>query len=192
MAPSIPTWFEEALEREFQGRLRLRWSKRRKEWHLEERVGRGIFAPPRRVEPDDDRVIRARDGYSFIAAIQPKDTRGCPECHLPIRVPHLKFKEVRCEYCGFRGLSGRLVLAYFPFSHALLEHIRKHDPLRDRTQQNVKEVDLHNQRLELGLDRDFTNARQDLLYEGLEATHFAAAGFPSKAKDYERKLWQGQ
>lgn len=187
VSPSIPTWFEEALEREFQGRLRVRWSSKRKEWHIEERVGRGVFDPPRNAA-DTDRVERAKDGYRFFAAVQPKPWRACPECHLKMTVPVQEFKEVRCEYCGYKGLSGRLVLAYFPLGHALLEHLRKHDPLRDRTNQNLKELDLHNERVALGMERDYTGKRQDILYEGVEATHFASAGFPSKARDYEKKL----
>ena len=188
MQPHLPEWFEEALEREFQGRLRLRWSARRKEWHIEEQVGRGIFDVPKVVDPYDDRTIRARDGYRFVAAVQPKPSRPCPQCHLALDVPELAFREVRCAYCGFKGLSGRMVLAYFPLGEKLLEHMRRHDPLKGRTQQNVKEVDLHNERRTLGLERDNAAQRQDVLMEDLLATHFPTAGLPAKSADYLRSL----
>lgn len=187
MRPEIPTWFEEALEREFQGRFRIRWSERKREWHFEERVGRAVYDPPKH-EGETDRWVRARDGYRFMFAIQPAPWRGCPNCHLTVDVPVCKFKEVRCDYCGFRGVGQRYVLAYFPLGEKLLEHIRAHDPVRDMTKRRVKEVDLHNERHQLGMERHSTNVRQDYLYEGMEATSFASAGFPSKAKDYNLGL----
>jgi DNA-directed RNA polymerase subunit RPC12/RpoP len=190
MAPSIPTWFEEALEREFQGLLRIRWSEKRREWHIEQKVGRGIFTPPKAVEVEDDRWIRARDGYAFFAAVQSTPHRRCPECHLMMDVPQCAFREVRCDYCGFKGLSGRLVLAYFPLGEKLLEHLRKHDPYRDRIRKNVAEADRQNQLRDIREDHAATNSRQDFLYEGLEATHFASAGFPGKAKDYNLSLFK--
>lgn len=190
MRPSIPTWFEEALEREFRGRFRIRWSGKRKEWHLEQRVGRAVWDAPRVVDPNDDRTIRARDGYAFFAAVQPVPIRPCPVCHLSIPVPYCTFREVRCEYCGYKGLSGRLVLAYFPLGEPLLQHLRS--TKLEYTDQNIKALDLHNERLELGLERTAANKRQDALYESMEATSFATAGFPSKAKDFEAGLLKGQ
>lgn len=186
MQPSIPNWFEEALEREFRGRFRIRWSKFRREWHIEQRAGRAMHDLPRQVGVDTDRYLRARDGYTFFAAVQPRDTRPCPECHFPMAVPHLAFRESRCDYCGYKGKSGRLVLAYFPLGEKLLQHLRSKLP--HHNENVLKEIDLHNERLELGMERNYNAVRQDLLRDGMAATHFATAGLPAKAKDFEAAL----
>lgn len=179
--PSIPAWFEEALEREFQGRLRIRWSQQRNEWHIEEKVGRGVFDAPKNGK-DSDRWMRARDGYRFFAAVQPGTKRACPECRIAMNVPECEFREVQCDYCGFRGLSGRLVLAHFPLGEKLLQHLRKHDPTRDRITKNIKEIDLHNERLQLGMDRANEFERQEGLREWAYS-QFPVAGLPAKQKD---------
>jgi hypothetical protein len=38
-----PELFVEKLEREFGRRLRIRWSHERSEWHIEQKIRRGLF-----------------------------------------------------------------------------------------------------------------------------------------------------
>lgn len=163
MKPVVPEWFEEQLEREFRGELRLRWSEQRKEWHIEQRVGRAALSPPKRWDPHSDRLVRARDGYHFFGAIQPRTTRTCPSCKWPIQVPELTFKEAQCGYCGYKGLSGRMVLAYFPLGWQLIDWLKKHDPTRDHMKRTLKEIDLHNERVELEKEGRAEEERQDVL-----------------------------
>lgn len=181
MAPSIPQWFEEALEAQFDGDLRIRWSDQRKEWHIEQRVGRAMLAPG--PVGQDDRLIRARDGYSFFGAVQAIPRRPCETCGFPIEAPHLRWAEVRCAYCASQGESGRQILAYFPLGHALLQHLRKHDPTKDRIKTNIREIDLHNRRRDIAQERAASGESQDYLTDWVTTEHFPVAGLPGKTAD---------
>ena len=61
-----PESFVEKLDREFRGRLRIRWSTERQEWHIEQKIRRGLFpgTKPSKLGWDDttDAYIRHRDG----------------------------------------------------------------------------------------------------------------------------------
>src|SRR5262245_34380508 len=105
---TAPAWFEELLEREFRGELRIRWSVKRQEWHVEQRVGRASTLPHR---GDPDRHRQLSDGYAFHFAVQPALRRPCPDCRFPMDVGELRFIEARCGYCGYVGKSGRKTLA---------------------------------------------------------------------------------
>ena len=118
------------IEREFEGRYRLRWSPRKGEWHLEQKCGRAAD-PPCHISEGDDTLIRARDGYWFVLAIRPGDRMPCPGCGQTIKVPVLEFGEATCEWCQRHGKDGRYPAAYFPLdSDRLLEHIRRLDKIR--------------------------------------------------------------
>lgn len=81
----------------------------------------------------------------------------CPQCNLPLKVPELRFKEVRCEHCIRRGRDGRILAGYFPLGEALLEHLRRTDPLRGAIERLSQEADKHNQRLLESRAREVAN-----------------------------------
>jgi hypothetical protein len=165
-----PSWFEELLQREFKGELRIRWSNFRREWHIEQRVGRATSLPS---FGDPDRALRAREGYAFHVAIQPGLTRPCPDCRWPMEVGELRFMEARCGYCGYVGKSGRRTLAFFPLNEKLIEHLKRNDPTRDYLYKHLQELDLHNQRVEAQREA----ANQEERYDAL--TDVALSQIPS-------------
>ena len=62
----------ERLDREFRGRLRLRWSNRKQEFQLEQKVRRALAEGPVKDSQDDD-GIRRRDGYLYVLQEHPGD-----------------------------------------------------------------------------------------------------------------------
>src|SRR5512133_3739880 len=93
-----PGGFARRLREEFRGRLRVRWSTQRREWQIEQKVGRAAL-PTRRIDESDDRSIRARDGYALVCAVRDGDRMPCPTCGETLRVPILTFAETICPVC---------------------------------------------------------------------------------------------
>jgi hypothetical protein len=137
-----PKDFTAKLKQEFPD-LRIRWSKKQSSWQIEQKVGRGALAPFR-LNETDDRYIRARDGFWLVCQVTPGDRIPCPECFLPLSVPHLSFKEVKCENCVSKGKDGRVSAGFFPLSTALLEHLRETDPRRDAIRKMAEKADKAN------------------------------------------------
>lgn len=147
------TEFNAALEREFQGRLRARWSAQSREYHIEQKVGRGLFAPPRRNEDTEgDRWIRARDGYELVMRIRLGDRMPCPKCGLTLKVPVLQIRETVCGHCQSKKRDGRMFAAYFPLGRLLIEHLYTIDPHRDAHKRQLAEADANNAKLQEGDD----------------------------------------
>jgi hypothetical protein len=72
----------------------------------------------------------------------------CPTCKGgPLKVPRLKFAEVRCPWCMEQGRDGRTLAGYFPLGQALLEHLRETDPRRDAITRMTAEADKANELL---------------------------------------------
>jgi len=133
-----PTEFTRRLNDLFGGRLRIRWSVKRGEWHIEQKVGRAAV-PPTYVSEVDDDLVRAKDGYAYVMAIRPGDRMPCPECGLTVHVPVFEVSEATCDYCRFKGRYGRYAACHFPLSDMLLEHLKKISPER----QNKKLLQMH-------------------------------------------------
>lgn len=123
-----PAEFVSTLEREFQGRLRIRWSPLREQWHIEEKVGRGIFEVP--LKEHDDRFVRVRDGYVHVMAIQPQDWMHCPACRSKVDVPRFETAEAKCQSCCAKGRDARWRAAFYPLNHHLITFLKRIDPLR--------------------------------------------------------------
>lgn len=138
-----PTTFTRQLKDEFQDRLRIRWSAKRREFHIEQRVGR--MAPnPCRIDEGDDDLIRARDGYIHVMSISPGDRTPCPECHFELQVPVMDTADIRCPYCQIKGRTTRVVAGYWPLNERLIDHLRKLDPLRGHSHELAAEADRRN------------------------------------------------
>ncbi len=54
----------------------------------------------------------------------------CPDCGLTLKVPTLRFAEVVCDYCRFKGKAAQHLAAYFPLGDLLIEHLQKIKPER--------------------------------------------------------------
>lgn len=153
---SVPEWFQERLTRQSRGELRIRWSVRKEEWHIEQQVGRAAFAPYR-LDPTDDSLIRARDGYLYVMAIRPGDRMPCPTCHRSIKIKSFVCEESTCSPCQAKGHDGRVRGCYFPLGEKLLEHLRKIDPQNGAHVRLRDEVDAANERMEKAKARAHSN-----------------------------------
>ena len=134
---------------------RVRWSLSSHNWQLEQQCGRGALAPFR-IDPADDSLIRARDGYWQVMTFQPGDRMACPavitrnplqRCGWTMSVPHRKSAEATCANCRKQRRDGRVFAAYWPFDELLLDHLRYTDPLRDGTRRQRVASDARNQQL---------------------------------------------
>jgi hypothetical protein len=152
-----PTDFSKTLKRVFDGRLRIRWSAAKEEWHIEQQVGRAAI-PPFRISEIDDRFIRARDGYHFVMAVKPANYTWCRQCHLKCSVPELRSGEIKCSYCeNVKTRRGREFGGYWPLTDALLDHLRKIDPYRDGHLKALKDQDAALDQREVTQKRDIHN-----------------------------------
>ncbi len=128
---SPPQEFVHRLSREFGGRLRIRWSPRREEWHIEQKVGRALGDPPRHIPDWHDQWVRARDGYHFLCAIRTGDRMPCPICRQSIPVPIMRMGEAMCQACKDAKRTARgWYVSFWPLGDGLIEQLRKMDPLR--------------------------------------------------------------
>ena len=151
MLPS--STFVKHLTNDFNGRFRLRWSAKRQEFHLEQRVQTGQIIPPPidesgRWDTYDDGFVRARDGYLYVMAIRNGDRMPCPVCGLPVAVPVMETRESICDHCRFQGRDGRYIAAFYPLNHVLLEHLRDIDPMNggpQRVRQRIRARQLDRQ-----------------------------------------------
>ncbi len=127
-----PASFARQLASEFNGRLRVRWSIKRGEWHIEQQVERGKAMLPRVINEADDAAVRYRDGYVFVLAVRNGTRMPCPRCGTELRVPIRQFGEVTCPTCQPISHQPHKVRAcYWPLDDSLLEHLRRFDPHRD-------------------------------------------------------------
>lgn len=125
--------FAERLFNTFNGRFRLRWSDKRHEFHLEQRVHTGQIIPPPTDESGawdtfDDDYQRARDGYVYVMSLRNGDRMPCPICGFTVAVPIMETRESVCDYCRAQGRDGRYVAAFYPLNHVLIEHLQDIDP----------------------------------------------------------------
>lgn len=154
---NIPTAFEDKLRRAFDGRLRIRWSAKSREFRIEQKVGRAITAPVRLDEGRDD-LICARDGFDYLLTVRSGDRMLCPECEwTELKVPVRDFQDIRCPYCASKGKQGRVVAGFWPLDDTLIEHLQKIDPLRGASKELAAAADRRNEALLASQEREFSN-----------------------------------
>jgi hypothetical protein len=153
-----PEEFVERLEREFGQKYRIRWSPTKNEWHLEQKVRRGLaegfmdvnsFKNEKNRRNGQDDLIRLRDGYVLTMAIKPGTFTHCGECNTKFDVPAFDTKAVSCPFCMARGRHRYQVAGYFPLSDSLIDHLRKIDADRGGVERTSREVTHQNELLEL-------------------------------------------
>jgi hypothetical protein len=160
---NAPTAFVEKLEHEFGGRLRIRWSCEEDEWHIEQQMGRGTFEVPPDVLRYSDMWVRARDGYSFVMAIKPKDWMYCPECHAALMVPVLETAEIKCPRCAKGGREAHYYAAFYPLTDTLLTFLHQIDPLRTNiAQTQCDAADEANAQLATSVERSTLNSIESM------------------------------
>lgn len=118
-----PSSFSRRLTREFDGRLRIRWSDKKREWHIEQRIKHREI-PTERVSEYNDDAIRARDGYAFLMSVRDGSRMACPRCGATVRVYLLATGETTCDRCALK-----IAAAFFPLEgDALIQYLRRLDP----------------------------------------------------------------
>lgn len=150
-----PKDFTDRLERVFDGRLRIRWSVKRHEWRIEQKVGRAALLPIHVGEGDDD-LICARDGYAYVLTVRPGTKMPCPDCGQDMDVPALRFAETVCEWCRFSGKAAQHLAAYFPLSDLLIDHLKKISPER-QSKVVTRSLDARNAALLKAKQREIEN-----------------------------------
>lgn len=182
----IPESFADRLKRDFDGRLRIRWSKALGEFHIEQKVGRAAL-PPTYISEWDDDLIRARDGYMYVMAIRPGDRMPCPDCHLTIKVPVMRTAEAVCSYCRMKGRDGRWRAAYYPLGDLLLDHLKKIDPTRRFREELTKAADRKNKAIMAAKEREASNIIEASTKENwTQLVQIQSVGFSGK-----EKMWDG-
>jgi len=170
----VPEGFARQLQREFDGRYRLRWSHKFGEWNLEQKVGLGMADAPFRLDPEDDSLIRAKDGYWFVMAIRTGETMPCPviidrqtkaRCGAEVKVPVMETREAVCLRCQLAGRDGRTAAAYWPLSDALIQHIRRIDAVLGHNEDMKKLHDEKNQRMLFIVEKDALNEIDAVSYD---------------------------
>ena len=167
----VPDEWRARFEAEFP-EYRIRWSLRRGSWQIEQRAGRGAL-PPLRIDPHDDSLIRAADGYWLVMEFQPGDRMPCPgilsirprrTCGAIVKVPYRESREAVCPECRKRDRDGKNIAAYWPFDEILLEHLRYSDPLRGGIQRQRQKAEARNAAILREADRRQSDAATSLDY----------------------------
>lgn len=157
-----PEAFTEKLEREFQGRLRVRWSKQRSEWHIEQRVGRGLFPgskPTKRGwDESQDAYVRYRDGYIFILAVTTGDRTPCPRCGHDLKVPFMRTEHVRCGFCRMQGKDPSIAVMHVPLNDSLIDYLKKIDPMNPISERLNEDLERANAALVASMEQDALDA----------------------------------
>ena len=127
----IPINFEKQLNREFQNRFRIRWSKKREEFQIEQKISLSqVLEPPLLSNGTwdswDDDYIRSRDGYWYVMSVRQGDRMPCQKCRTTMKVPILKTAESICPSCNKRHRA-----AFYPLDDLLIRHLKWIDPLTD-------------------------------------------------------------
>lgn len=146
-----PESFTDRLASAFNNRLRIRWSHERQEYHIEQKVRRGIFpgTKPKKKGWDEtvDKYVEHRDGYVFIMAVRTGDRMPCPRCGHELRVPFMETTHVKCAYCRLIGRQTYVAAVYFPLGDALINHLKTIDPTNPISEKIVEDLDRQNEAL---------------------------------------------
>ena len=185
-----PEEFVDRLERQFRGRLRIRWSTQRQEWHIEQRVGRGMFPgskPTKRGWDESiDRYVEHRDGYVFIMAVRTGDRMPCPRCGTELKVPFKQTTHLKCQYCLLRlGRQTFVPAVYFPLGDDLIDHLKSIDPENDVQIALAERLDRENEALAAKMEND---AIQNALWQ-FNDDYRKLVGIPTTHLSGKTKMW---
>lgn len=185
-----PEDFVERLNQTFGGKYRIRWSDARHEWHIEQKVRRGIAEGfidlnPRHLERKRqkwDDMIRGRDGYVLTMVVSPGTRSECPICHSEMKMPAFQTAVVTCDFCASKGRRSQKVGGYYPLSDVLIDHLRRIDVDNDGNDRVAESVDRHNEFLayehRMNLRRPVEAAVQERFNRLVGIPHFGYAGSP--------------
>lgn len=180
---SVPQTFSEELEKEFGDRIRVRWSDQWNEWHVEQKVRRGLAASPSKFDPYDDTLIRHKDGYVWIMSVKQGTRFDCPKCGLTLKAPTRETKQVSCDHCRMKGYNHQWIASHWPLDHTLIEHLK----MLER-QIDTKSDMLH--KSDMALRKIQERAVLDPTLAAFEDRHSKLAGILSVGYTGKEKMWQ--
>jgi hypothetical protein len=145
--------FEDKLLSTFRGRLLIRWSNQRGEWHIEQRIRRGLLegiAPTKKGwDESSDAYRQYRDGTVLVMAVRTGDRMPCPRCGTELKVPYMETEHLKCFGCKrLKGENRHVVAVYMPLGDVLIDHLKAIDPERSHSQDLDERVDAANVKLE--------------------------------------------
>lgn len=156
MQQTAPAQFQKQLADRFGGRLRIRWSPRRGEWHIEQKSARAKVVAV--FDEGNDRHIRSRDGYAFVMALRPGPHVDCPTCGRLLKAPIRATAEVICPACQATGnKDARVMASYYPLDDSLLEYLHFISPECDGAKRAARDQDRSLELREQTLERDTQN-----------------------------------
>lgn len=133
----VPQEFQQRLEQEFGDKIRVRWSDTWNEWHVEQKVRRGLAAPPHKMDPWNDDLIRHKDGYVWVMSVKQGSKFDCPQCGLTLSAPTRITQHVSCVHCKLKGYNSHYVACHWPLDETLIEHLKKLRHQIDDTKMNL-------------------------------------------------------
>lgn len=153
-----PESFVEKLDREFRGRLRIRWSNERSAWLIEQRVRRGLFPgqkPTRKGwDESSDRYTQYRDGTIEVMEVRTGTLMDCRRCGSELKVPFMDTTAIRCNYCRMRGHDPSMAAVFIPLNDTLINHLKSIDPSNPISESLADDVDRANEFLDASRERD--------------------------------------
>lgn len=181
--------FNEILDEEFTGRLRLRESTTSEGvLFVEERIGRAAhdillnmpFKSRAQRERRHDQFVRTAQGYALVLTLRVGDRFPCSGCRTTLRTPMMEAREVTCPTCARTSIE-----AFFPLNHSLIDHLRSIDPLRADARQRIREQDALQARSEQVRDKDFDAGLEDELFD-VAISQIPKVGYTGKEKAWDR------
>ncbi len=165
-----PDSFVEKLEREFRGRLRIRWSNQDSAWHIEQKVARGLFpgTKPTKAGWDEtfDKYIRQRDGYAYLMTVTVGDWIPCYRCKKDLKVPYYETEQVKCGYCYSIGRDTFVPAVHFPLGDGLLGYLKSIDPENPLSEGQSERVDAQNAWVEALREQEATDKAYGQITDG--------------------------
>lgn len=153
----IPQEFEESLEREFNGRLRIRWSPLQEQYRIEQKVARAVMWPDKPILENDDEATMIRDGYFFVLSIMPRDKMKCKKCGSILDVPYMSTSIVICDICKLMGYAYKKTAGFFPLNEKLITHLKSIDPERGMSKEQIAKMRENNEAIVRSQQRSITN-----------------------------------
>lgn len=178
----VPEEFQEKLQREFGDKIRVRWSDKWNEWHVEQKVRRGVAATPQKFDPYNDDVIRFNDGFVWVMSVKQGSKFDCPQCGLTLSAPTRETHHVVCGHCKLKGYNSHWLACHWPLDETLIEHLKKLQWQIDDTSANLAKSDIALRKLQ-------ERALLDPTLAAFEDSHAKLAGILQTGYTGKEKMW---
>lgn len=153
----ISEYFTNLLEREFDGRLRIRWSPFQQQYRIEQKVARGMMWPDKPILENDEEALMIKDGYWFVMGVSPREHTKCQRCGTELEIPAFETRMITCPICKIMGRTYRISAGYFPLNDRLIKYLKSIDPEKDMGKEQVAKLRANNEALVKSQQRAMSN-----------------------------------